>query len=118
MREIQKINCITINQSIFNKTAEKFFLVKMMLFVSAVTGFNVEAADSYDGRSRLSCGLNVRCANQADVVAKMKVRWVAYSSKTNYSNPCFQAINRVQRINAQVWDIGMAQQQMEVCNMQ
>lgn len=77
-----------------------------------------QSSNAYDGKGPLQCGVNVNCSSQADVVAKMKMRWVAVSSKTNYSDPCFQAINRVQRINAMVWDAGMAQQQMEVCNMQ
>jgi hypothetical protein len=88
-----------------------------MLIASAFIHCNAQAGNAFDGKSPMRCGVNVNCENQADVVAKMKTRWVVYSSKTNYSDPCFQSINRVQRINPQVWDAGMAQQQMEVCNM-
>lgn len=77
-----------------------------------------QSASRYDGKAPLQCGQNVNCSDHADVVSKMKQRWVAHSSKTNYSDPCFQAINRVQRIPPNIWDSGMAQQQMEVCNMQ
>jgi hypothetical protein len=96
--------------------ALKMLAVLLFVFTSPIS--NSQTSAKYDGKSPLQCGTNVNCANQADVVAKMKVRWVTYSSKTNYSDPCFKAINRVQGINAQVWDAGMAQQQMEVCNMQ
>jgi hypothetical protein len=92
-------------------------LLAMLLFVATPLTHS-QSANTYDGKSALQCGANVNCTSQADVVAKMKTRWVVYSSKTNYNDPCFQAINRVQRIHSQVWNAGMAQQQMEVCNMQ
>jgi hypothetical protein len=79
-----------------------------MLTASAllIAGFSfpclAQTGNSFDDKSLLQYGTNVNCEKQDDVASKMKTRWVAYSIKTNYSDTCFQAINRVQRINPNV----------------
>ena len=74
-------------------------------------------AQPYDGSTPLECGTTVDCANQAEVVAKMGRRWQAYSAKTPYGKMCLEAITRVRNINQQIWNAGLAENQMNVCNM-
>ena len=69
----------------------------------------------------LDCSLNVNCISREEVVAKMRARWLSFSSKTVFSNQCLAAISRIE--GWQVWNFwsneqrtGAAQVQMSVCN--
>ncbi len=74
--------------------------------------------NNYDGRQPLECNVNVNCSSQSEVVAKMTRRWAAFSKQTVYGRICLEAISRVKNIHEQVWDAGLAYNQIGVCNMQ
>jgi hypothetical protein len=74
--------------------------------------------NNYDGTQPLECNLNVNCSSKAEVVLKMTRRWAAFSKQTLYGKYCLEAISRVENIHDQVWDAGLAYNQIGVCNMQ
>ena len=69
----------------------------------------------------LDCSVNVNCVSREEVVAKMRARWLSFSSKKVFSNQCRAAISRIE--GWQVWNFwsneqrtGAAQVQMSDCN--
>jgi hypothetical protein len=78
-----------------------------------------QAGGVYDGTAPLKCGQTVNCNDRKDVHAKMRARYVNFSSKTPYAGMCREAIVRVLNLPRQVqFEAGIIAPQMEVCNMQ
>jgi hypothetical protein len=108
----------TVNQEVSDTQNVSEPPVEVVTSNTNSTEDNGRNNSAYNGSTPLSCNATVDCNSQADVIAKMTKRWIAYSTKTHYGNICFEAITRVKGIPAQVWSAGLATNQMEVCNMQ
>ena len=112
IEEKRKMNLCDLDRVVFNgENAEA---------AQAKPAESTSSAARYDGSEALSCGRNVNCARQAEVVSKMSTRWSRFSSATHFSSACLDAISRMRSMHPAAWgegNPGWVQPQMDVCNI-
>lgn len=120
IEEKYKLNLCQLDRVVFNGDNAKRAQASSGSGSSGSSGSSRSGSASYDGSEPLRCGRNVNCSSQAEVVRKMRARWVNFSSNTHFSSACLDAIGRMRSMHPAAWGDGhpgWVQPQMDVCNM-